>query len=156
MNNGQMDRGNEIPTQHLPWRLRKTTKKPVRLVGTGIWTRGLPNASLVRYHGATSLGELRYYEAMSHTIWFIWRTCLIAPPPKFAPMQWFIYEVPIRKLDLKEYICYKKVRHKKIYRPTNKTIIRFIKMREWKKGELKCIQIRDFPQNSGHSIKSLD
>ena len=31
-------------------------KTPVRLVGTGIWTRDLPNASLVRYHGATSLG----------------------------------------------------------------------------------------------------
>ena len=30
---------------------------PVRLVGTGIWTRDLPNASLVRYHGATSLGS---------------------------------------------------------------------------------------------------
>ena len=30
-------------------------KTPVRLVGTGIWTRDLPNASLVRYHGATSL-----------------------------------------------------------------------------------------------------
>ena len=28
MNNGQMDRGNENPTQHLPWWLRKTTKKP--------------------------------------------------------------------------------------------------------------------------------
>ena len=27
MNNGQMDRGNENPTQHLPWCLRKTTKK---------------------------------------------------------------------------------------------------------------------------------
>ena len=26
------------------------------MVGTGIWTRDLPNASLVRYHGATSLG----------------------------------------------------------------------------------------------------
>ena len=56
MNNGQMDRGNENPTQHLPWWLRKTTKKPVRFVGTGIWTRDLPNASLVRYHGATTLG----------------------------------------------------------------------------------------------------
>ena len=32
-------------------------KTSVRLVGTGIWTRDLPNASLVRYHGATSLGE---------------------------------------------------------------------------------------------------
>ena len=58
MNNGQMDRGNENSTQHLPWWLRKTTKKTsVRLVGIGIWTRDLPNASLVRYHGATSLGE---------------------------------------------------------------------------------------------------
>ena len=28
MNNGQMDRGNENPTQYLPWWLRKTTKKP--------------------------------------------------------------------------------------------------------------------------------
>ena len=54
--NGQMDRGNENPTQHLPWWLRKTTEKnPVRLAGHGIWTRDLPNASLVRYHGATSL-----------------------------------------------------------------------------------------------------
>ena len=51
-----MDRGNENPTQHLPWWLRKTTENPVRLVGTGIRTRDLPNASLVRYHGATSLG----------------------------------------------------------------------------------------------------
>ena len=29
----------------------------VRLVGTGIWIRDLPNASLVRYHGASSLGS---------------------------------------------------------------------------------------------------
>ena len=58
MNNDQMDHGTENPTQHLPWRLRKTTKKPVRLVGTGIRTRDLPNASLVRYHGATSLGSI--------------------------------------------------------------------------------------------------
>ena len=34
----------------------KHEKTAVRLVGTGIWTRDLPNASLVRYHGATSLG----------------------------------------------------------------------------------------------------
>ena len=62
MNNGQMDRGNENPTQHLPWWLRKTTKKtPVRLVGTGIRTRDLPNASLVRYHGVTSLGISKNY-----------------------------------------------------------------------------------------------
>ena len=59
MNNGQMDRGNENPAQHLLWWLKKTTEKtPVRLVGTGIWTRDLPNASLVRYHGATSLGTI--------------------------------------------------------------------------------------------------
>ena len=32
-------------------------KTSVRLFGTGIRTRDLPNASLVRYHGATSLGE---------------------------------------------------------------------------------------------------
>ena len=32
-------------------------KTSVRLVGTGIWTRDLPDASLVRYHGATSLGK---------------------------------------------------------------------------------------------------
>ena len=31
-------------------------KTSVRLVGTGIWTRDLPNVSLVRYHRATSLG----------------------------------------------------------------------------------------------------
>ena len=31
-------------------------KTPVRLVGTGIRTRDLSNASLVRYHGATLLG----------------------------------------------------------------------------------------------------
>ena len=27
MNNGQMDRGNENPTQHLPWRLTEAMKK---------------------------------------------------------------------------------------------------------------------------------
>ena len=32
-------------------------KTPVRLDDTGIRTRDLPNASLVRYHGATSLGS---------------------------------------------------------------------------------------------------
>ena len=31
-------------------------KTPDGLVGTGTRTRDLPNASLVRYHGATSLG----------------------------------------------------------------------------------------------------
>ena len=33
-------------------------KISVGLVGTGIWTRDLPNVSLVRYHGATSLGAV--------------------------------------------------------------------------------------------------
>ena len=33
-------------------------KTPVRLVGAGIRTRDLPNASLVRYHLATSLGSI--------------------------------------------------------------------------------------------------
>ena len=62
MNDAQMDRGNENPTQHLLCWLRKTTKKlPVRLVGTGIRTRDLPNASLVRYHEATSLGNVWTY-----------------------------------------------------------------------------------------------
>ena len=35
-------------------------KNSIMLVGTGIWTRDLPNASLVRYHGATSLGHKCY------------------------------------------------------------------------------------------------
>ena len=35
-------------------------KNPVRLAGTGIWTRDLPNASLVRYHGATSLDDTTF------------------------------------------------------------------------------------------------
>ena len=54
MNNGQMDRGNENPTLMIEENHEKTS---VRLVGTGIWTRDLPNASLMRYHGATSLGS---------------------------------------------------------------------------------------------------
>ena len=58
MNNGEMDRGNENPTQHLPLIIEENHEKTsVRLVGTGILTRDLPNASLVRYHGATSLGS---------------------------------------------------------------------------------------------------
>ena len=36
-------------------RLRKPLKTSTRLAGHGIWTRDLPNASLVCYHGATSL-----------------------------------------------------------------------------------------------------
>ena len=37
-------------------------KTSVRLVGTGIWTRDLPNVSLVRYHIATSLGGFMYWK----------------------------------------------------------------------------------------------
>ena len=40
-------------------------KTPVKLVGTGIRTRDLPNASLVRYHGATSLGFLICIDCLS-------------------------------------------------------------------------------------------
>ena len=45
-------------------------KTPVRLVGTGIWTRDLPNASLVRYHGATSLGS-RNLRVTINNIWVL-------------------------------------------------------------------------------------
>ena len=38
-------------------------KTSVRLAGTGIWTRDLPNANLVRYQGATSLGAASYNKA---------------------------------------------------------------------------------------------
>ena len=31
MNDGQMDRANENPTQHLLWWMRKTTKKPSQI-----------------------------------------------------------------------------------------------------------------------------
>ena len=53
------------PTRHLSlkitnslvvFRLRKPLKTSTRLAGHGMWTRDLPNANLVRYHGATSLG----------------------------------------------------------------------------------------------------
>ena len=42
------------------FRLRKPLKTSTRLVGHGIWTRDLPNASLLRYHGATSLGSTSF------------------------------------------------------------------------------------------------
>ena len=38
-------------------RWRKPLKTSTRLAGHGIWTRDLPNASLVRYQVATSLGD---------------------------------------------------------------------------------------------------
>ena len=54
------------PTRHLSlkitnslaiFRLRKPLKTSTRLAGHVICTRDLPNASLVRYHGVTSLGN---------------------------------------------------------------------------------------------------
>ena len=51
-----MDYGNENPAFALMTE-ENHERNPVRLVGTGIRTRDLPNASLVRYHGATSLGS---------------------------------------------------------------------------------------------------
>ena len=39
-------------------------KTTVRLVSTGIWTQDLPNASLVRYHGATSLGQWSFSQEL--------------------------------------------------------------------------------------------
>ena len=57
MNNGKMDRGNENPTQHLPWWLRETKKETiVRLVGIAIWTRDLTKTSPACYHCSTSFG----------------------------------------------------------------------------------------------------
>ena len=49
------------------FRLRKPPKTSTRLAGHRIWTRDLPNATLVRYHCATSLGcrELFVYECES-------------------------------------------------------------------------------------------
>ena len=41
-------------------RLRKPLKTSTRLPGHGIWTWDLPNVSLVRYHGATSLSNYKY------------------------------------------------------------------------------------------------
>ena len=49
MNNGQMDPALKNEENH--------EKNPVRLIGTAIRTRNLPNASPVRYHGATSLDK---------------------------------------------------------------------------------------------------
>ena len=47
------------------WIVENHEKTSVRLDGTGIRTRDLPNASLVRYHGATSLGVFSLVSAFS-------------------------------------------------------------------------------------------
>ena len=41
-------------------------KTSAGLVGTGIWTRDLPNASLLRYHGATSVGPEKICNEIKH------------------------------------------------------------------------------------------
>ena len=74
MNNGEMDRGNETPTQVCLVEWGKPRKPPVRLVGTGIRTRDLPNASLVRYHGATSLG---INKLLNHIIIYVQRILFV-------------------------------------------------------------------------------
>ena len=53
MNNGQMVVVMKIQPSICLDDWGKPKKKPVRLVGTGIRTRDLPNASLVRYQGIT-------------------------------------------------------------------------------------------------------
>ena len=79
------------PTRHLSlkitnsfviFRLRKPLKTSTRLAGQGIWTRDLPNASLVRYHGATSLGIIvllvlfLLFFWLSKFCWSAWRKCV--------------------------------------------------------------------------------
>ena len=62
MNNGQMDHGNENPTQHLPWWLRKTTKKPQSGWSAPGFEPGTSRTRVsLRYHGATSLGRSILY-----------------------------------------------------------------------------------------------
>ena len=51
-------------------RLRKPLKTSTRLVNHGIWTRDLPNTSLVRYHGATLLGDMALFTGIQHLCTF--------------------------------------------------------------------------------------
>ena len=60
----------------------KPRKTPVRLVGTGIWTRDLPNASLVRYHEAISLGRSHLFFSIS--IISSWLTLYSIPMMNFG------------------------------------------------------------------------
>ena len=67
MNNGQMDRGKWKSNVAFALMIEENHEKTsVRLVGTGIWSRDLPNASLVRYHGATSLGTLILFHCIEN------------------------------------------------------------------------------------------
>ena len=56
MNNGQMDCGKSNPAFALMIE-ENHEKTRVRLVGTGIWTKDVPNASLMHYHRATLLSD---------------------------------------------------------------------------------------------------
>ena len=71
--------GTKITNSLAIFRLRKPLKTSTRLAGHGIWTRDLSNASLVRYHRATSLGN--------------WYNC----DPRYIcdPQDFFLYKVKI-------------------------------------------------------------
>ena len=43
-------------------------KTLLRLVGHGIWTRNLPNARLVRYLGAISLGSKLFHDHLKNLL----------------------------------------------------------------------------------------
>ena len=79
MNNGQMELDNENPTQQFALMIEENHEKtPVRLVGTGIWTQHLPNASLMRYHGATWVSNCSLFTgvgwAWTREPWAHWQT----------------------------------------------------------------------------------
>ena len=70
MNNGQMDRGNEKSNPAFALMAEENHEiATVRLVGTRIRTRDLPNASLLRYHGATSLSSAQLYHLLRDIMW---------------------------------------------------------------------------------------
>ena len=50
--------------------IEENQENPLRLVGTGIFTKDLPNTSLVRYHGVTSLGFVRFIR-FQHYLFYI-------------------------------------------------------------------------------------
>ena len=72
-------------------------KTSVRLVGTGIRTRDLPNASLVRYHGATSLGNMCILRGCSVSDSFVTVMCdqMALKRPVFAPSVVTLQAVPV-------------------------------------------------------------
>ena len=70
MNNGQMDRGNEIQPSICLDEWGKPRKNPSQVGRHRDSTWDLPNASLVRYHWATSLGESLFF---MHSSWIYQR-----------------------------------------------------------------------------------